>query len=334
MVIKCILITVQIAMGSFSNSVVRMVTEYERIYASELEAHNRTESDLPTLILIDRSLDFVSPLMTSLSYEGMLDEVFGIKGKSIKFGPEVTGKDTPTQLLMTSSDPVFEKIRRLHFSRVIPYLQTQARELKRRKDETASLPVQGIKRFVEKDLIQIKSMLRSLGLHMDAVGMIINQKASDLRKQVDMEGKILENSSHAEIKNFLEDAMAKGYDQHSILRLLCLITLTQDGLRDFKSIKTQFIHSYGFKHAITLQNLEAMGLLYSYRGIEVNAKGVAEVMSRVANATTSSFSSTASSSTSGVPSSAKKPQQGSFQNIVKKLGTSSTSFTLLFSLII
>ncbi|CAG7702924.1 unnamed protein product [Allacma fusca] len=300
-----------IAMGSFSNTVVRMMTEYERIYSHSLLEHNRRDSDLPTVLIIDRSMDFVSPLMSSLSYEGMLDEVFGIKGKTITFGPEVTGKETTTQLMATSSDLIFEKIRNLHFSRVIRYLQNQAKDLKVWKDRSSGLSVQEMRNFVENELNQMKMLQRSLSLHLDAVGVIINQKSTELRKQVDLEGKILENAFHTETKNFLEDAMAKGYDQQSIMKLLCLIALTQDGVRDFKSIKTQFIHSYGFKHAITLQNLEAMGLLYAYKGIEANAKGVAEVMSRVANATPFSPSATKEYKRATQPS--------SFQNIVKKL---------------
>lgn len=32
-----------------------------------------------TLLLLDRNVDFISPLATQLTYEGLLDEIYGIQ---------------------------------------------------------------------------------------------------------------------------------------------------------------------------------------------------------------------------------------------------------------
>lgn len=106
--------------------------------------------------------------------------------------------------------------------------------------------------------------------------------------------------------------MSRELDFKQILRLFCLCTLAQDGLRDLKSLTTQFVQSYGFKHLISLHNLEAVGLLYNFTGIEANVKGVAQVMNRVASS--SPFSS------SGNTGNVKKQTMVPYQNIVKKLG--------------
>ena len=34
---------------------------------------------IDNLIIIDRNVDFITPLMTQLTYEGLIDENFGIK---------------------------------------------------------------------------------------------------------------------------------------------------------------------------------------------------------------------------------------------------------------
>lgn len=54
-----------------------------------LERLNREEEDNKTtsvqsftiehLLLLDRSVDLLSPLVTQLTYEGLIDEIFGIK---------------------------------------------------------------------------------------------------------------------------------------------------------------------------------------------------------------------------------------------------------------
>jgi hypothetical protein len=297
----------QIGMGPYSQSILRMQTEFERVYAHNLKAHNRTEADIPTLIVMDRSLDFVTPLMFPLSYEGVLDELFGIKGRTIIFGSQVTGKD-PTKHAL-SADPIFDKVRNLHFSQVVSSLLAKEREIRRMQDESAGLNLQAMKAFVTKDLQRIQALKKTLTLHFGAFESIIQDKSTDLKKMVDIQENILESVDNRETQNFLEDAMSRGFDPVNILRLFCLCTLAHDGLRDSKSLRTQFVQSYGFKHLITLHNLETMGLLYQFKGLEANAKGVAQVMNRV----------TSSASFSSGLSNIKKPGP-SFQTVIKKLG--------------
>ena len=49
----------------------------------ELFADSSTMKDLPpqsdAVILLDRSVDFLTPLSTQLTYEGLIDEIYGIK---------------------------------------------------------------------------------------------------------------------------------------------------------------------------------------------------------------------------------------------------------------
>ncbi|XP_021956279.1 vacuolar protein sorting-associated protein 33B [Folsomia candida] len=303
-----------VGIGPYAKSVLKMQTEFERIHSNNLRSHNRQEADIPTLILVDRALDFVSPLLIPLSYEAVLDEVFGIKGKTITFGADVTGKEPVKHNLTT--DPIFDKVRNLHFSQVVSSLLAKERDTRRLQDESAGLNLQAMKNFVAKDLHKIQSLKKTLALHFGAFEMMIDKnKSLNLKKLVDLQENILDNLDNKETLNFLEDSMSRELDFKQILRLFCLCTLAQDGLRDLKSLTTQFVQSYGFKHLISLHNLEAVGLLYNFTGIEANVKGVAQVMNRVASS--SPFSS------SGNTGNVKKQTMVPYQNIVKKLAPSS-----------
>lgn len=48
------------------------------------------------------------------------------------------------------------------------------------------------------------------------------------------------------------------------LRLLCLLSLVQDGVPHgyLESIRTSFLHQYGYHHLATLQRLEKLEVLY------------------------------------------------------------------------
>ena len=51
-------------------------------------------------------VDFVTPLCTQVTYEGLLDDTFGISSGFIEFGPEVTGTDKSMKMLLTAQDMV------------------------------------------------------------------------------------------------------------------------------------------------------------------------------------------------------------------------------------
>ncbi len=51
-------------------------------------------------------IDYVTPLCTQVTYEGLLDDTFGISAGLIEFGPDVTGTDKSLKMLLTSQDMV------------------------------------------------------------------------------------------------------------------------------------------------------------------------------------------------------------------------------------
>ena len=49
--------------------------------------------EIDTLLLLDREVDLVTPLITPLTYEGLIDEFIGIQGGCIKIEPHLTGDE-------------------------------------------------------------------------------------------------------------------------------------------------------------------------------------------------------------------------------------------------
>jgi hypothetical protein len=52
-----------------------------RVEATAAEAAPRPAPLIDTLVLIDREVDLVSPLVTPLTYEGLIDELIGIRNR-------------------------------------------------------------------------------------------------------------------------------------------------------------------------------------------------------------------------------------------------------------
>lgn len=92
--------------------------------------------------MMDREIDLISPFMISQNYEGLLDEVYGIKTCSIsvdnnivypdeKVREELKKGDGKTDFQLTSADAVFHDIRDKHFNVAGPTLMKKLEDIQR-----------------------------------------------------------------------------------------------------------------------------------------------------------------------------------------------------------
>ena len=92
--------------------------------------------------MIDRNVDLISPFLISQNYEGLLDEVYGIKTCSIsvdnkivypdeKVREELKKTDGSTDFILTSNDAVFLDIRDKHFNVAGPTLMKKLQDIQR-----------------------------------------------------------------------------------------------------------------------------------------------------------------------------------------------------------
>lgn len=231
----------------------------------ELEGEpKQLNHEIGSVFLIDRAADLVTPLCSQVTYEGLLDDTFGIHSGFIEFGSEVTGKDQSVKLLLSSTDEVYEEIRNRHFSNVFSFLSGKAKELQVGYDKRHMLTsVQEMKTFVANDLRGLKQQHKSLTLHIGACEVILNQKTTgNFEDQLRTEHGLLEGVDSKENINYIEEMINRQYDETQCLRLLCLLSLTQGGLQPqvFKGLKKQFLQSFGFEKLVGLHNLKKMGM--------------------------------------------------------------------------
>ena len=79
-----------------------------------------------------------------------------------------------------------------------------------------------------------------------------------------MEECIIEGNNTAEVIKKLETKMINCYDKVTVVRLLCLLSITQNGLirTQFNDLRKTFITAYGFDEVLLLNNLQE-GKLFS-----------------------------------------------------------------------
>lgn len=60
------------------------------------DSENQVSPQIDSLLLIDREVDLLTPLFTQLTYEGLIDELYGIQNSKSDY-PQETSNFRPTK---------------------------------------------------------------------------------------------------------------------------------------------------------------------------------------------------------------------------------------------
>ncbi|CAL0321291.1 unnamed protein product [Lupinus luteus] len=230
------------------------------------EPVNSSDTVMPeinTVILLDREVDMVTPLCTQLTYEGLLDEFLHVSNGSVELDASIMGlqqEGKKTKVPLNSSDKLFKEIRDLNFEIVVQILRQKATSMKQDYTEmtTTTQSVSELKDFVKK-LNSLPEITRHINLAQHLTK--FTSKPSFLGK-LDMEHTIVESESYDICFEYIEEMIQKQEPLIAVLRLLILFSVTNSGLpkKHFDYLRRELLHSYGFEHIATLNNLEKAGL--------------------------------------------------------------------------
>ena len=297
----------------------------ERVEGDEPEPRRAGGPDIDTLILIDRDVDLVTPMVTPLTYEGLIDELIGVRNSIIKVDRQIAGEDKdkdaaaaaaaaaaadaaaadadaaeqgqPPQMVsitLNSNDKLYAEIRDQNIEKLGPFLGQKAKEIrgeynKFRSNKDAS--INEIHDFV-KLIPGLKENYNSLSQHINITEEI--KRTTDgapFRSRWNTERALLEGEVCYDL---LEDMIAMQEPELMVLRLLCLQSMTNGGLKGakFDFLRREMIQvrcqsrralfdlsmcattnsflrafsvaraqTYGYEMLFTLNNLEKLGML-------------------------------------------------------------------------
>ena len=269
-------------MGQGAREVFDYMTKLRRERVHE-EPQDHPEID--TLIILDRKIDLISPLVTQLTYEGLIDEMFGIKNSSVKLpANKFLSPDSPTEeggldnepvnpfdnevvlktVPLNSNEDMFNEIRDKNFNAVGPTLSRKAKTVSAQFEERhEAKSVRELKNFVER-LPQMKIMKQSLATHTTIAEMI--KEGTDNRKFLEalqVEQELLNYSNTDRQHPFVEEAGLWGIALSKVLKIACLQSVVNSGLKPkvLHAYRKEMLDAYGHQHLNTLHNLEKVGLL-------------------------------------------------------------------------
>ncbi|XP_006894767.1 PREDICTED: vacuolar protein sorting-associated protein 33A [Elephantulus edwardii] len=232
------------------------------------------------LLLLDRNVDLLTPLATQLTYEGLIDEIYGIQNSYVKLPPEKfapkkqgeSGKELPTEakkLQLNSAEELYAEIRDKNFNAVGSVLSKKAKVISAAFEERHNAKTVGeIKQFVSQ-LPHMQAARGSLANHTSIAELIKDVTTSeDFFDKLTVEQEFMSGVDTDKVNSYIEDCIAQKHPLVKVLRLVCLQSVCNSGLKQkvLDYYKREILQTYGYEHILTLYNLEKAGLLRPQSG--------------------------------------------------------------------
>ncbi|KAF2201469.1 vacuolar protein sorting-associated protein 33A [Delitschia confertaspora ATCC 74209] len=235
-------------------------------------------STIDSLIIIDREIDFSTVLLTQLTYEGLIDEVFNISANQTEVDSSVIGgtAQQPGQqgsastsmkrkILIDPKDTLYSTLGDSNFAIVGNLLNKVARRLQSstERNQLAAKTTAELREFVAK-LPGYQAEQASLKLHTSLAEEIIKHTRTDVfTRSLEVQQNIMSGADPTTQHDSITELVSRNVPLETVLRLLCLESTTNAGVRpkDLETFKRAIILAYGPQHMLTLSALEKMSLL-------------------------------------------------------------------------
>ncbi|KAJ3426904.1 vacuolar protein sorting-associated protein 33a [Anaeramoeba flamelloides] len=235
---------------------------------SKRNTQTSENSQINKVILVDRTIDLITPLLTQQTYEGMIDEIYGIENSILEMDPGIVGKQTQNQkdqkirFALNSNDSFFQGIRDLNWISAIKTFKLKSKSISQLyASSNDDRTIKELKKFIH-DVQTSRDETVSLKNHID-----ISEHAQKSIDKGTIMREIIQNelSMLADSMVFFDFIKYIIYDEENmikILRFMCLHSLIHSGkTKQLSEIKKEFLFEYGFKYLPMLQHLEKIGLL-------------------------------------------------------------------------
>ncbi|OAD71468.1 hypothetical protein PHYBLDRAFT_34391 [Phycomyces blakesleeanus NRRL 1555(-)] len=251
---------------------------------------NSVSNHIDQFIIIDRNADIITPLCTELTYEGLIDETMGINHTFVELDAALVNPAQPTttkagtsagpttpggataggqpgkkkKYVLNSSDKLFNQLRDQNFAVVGGMLNKIAKRINENYEERHhAKTVAQIRDFVGR-LGELQQEHQSLRIHTGIAEKIMEHTMTEeFNKILEVQQNVVAGIDGTKEPDYIEEMIDRQRPLLQVLRLLCLMSLAQGGLKAklYDHFQREIVQTYGYEHIETLHRLEKLGLL-------------------------------------------------------------------------
>jgi hypothetical protein len=246
----------------------------------------KVPTQIENLILIDRSVDLITPMMIPATYEALLDEVFGIQFNRIEVPTTSFSQDfrevqkidetkEKIAIRLLTTDQLYSDTRYLHMIPVGRALQEGARAQKQLRTDFdtkfagSSAGLQGkklaeLREFVTRMSNQ-NAKTQTLSTHLELAFCIKQESTAMYDLYLSNQLSILFSPVVQDATRQLDERIAWKDNIFCILRYFSIVTHAlgpQLKRKDYDAIKKDIVQTFGLQYLVLIHALEQVGILY------------------------------------------------------------------------
>ena len=242
----------------------------------EIENNVVTNDEILGMVVLDRSVDFLTLMTTNYTCEGLIDDSFGINLGRIKV-PDKILKENLTQNpvkseklttfgLTTENNEFYCAFRCMHYIDALKYLNSirnyYQKIAEESKDKSKSISLDKLKNFTEEFNYYMTNIKNHLIMNENIINHIVKPiKDPNYLKYIEKEQLLLSGDLPSNLYSYYEDHLCEERDLMSLIRLMVLESLTQNGVKDYQNLKREILNIYGYQKIFLFKDLENLGWL-------------------------------------------------------------------------
>ena len=251
--------------GDIAETFCKMVEEKEK------ENDLITNDEILGMIVLDRSVDFITLMATNYTCEGLIDDSIGINLGRIKVKEsllkenlsknKISSEKMVSYGLTTTYNPFYCSFRCMHYLDGIKYIR-KIREYyqnlaSKSKDKNISLGK--LREFTEELNYYMTKIKENLIMNENILN-YITQPLTDPNyiKYIEKEQIMLSGELPDNLHNYYDEYLCEQKDLNSLIRLMILESLTQNGIKDYQKLKREILNIYGHEKIFLFNDLEKL----------------------------------------------------------------------------
>lgn len=243
------------------------------------------------MVVFDRSVDFTTLMTTNYSCEGLIDEYIGINLGKIKIKQSLLfsglsnkkiEKDPNKEItygLTSDINPFFSSIRCMRYFDAVKYIieirehyqSIVANNKTGRMTSEDTKALKEVSYFVSKlkdDLIRAENLINFV---------IGNLFEKEHKRYMSKEEPLLSGGMPQDLKAYYDEYLYTKKDLLSLIKLMILESLTQNGISDYQKLKREILNIFGYEKIFLFRDLEVLGWLKEKSLSLKNLKNITDI---------------------------------------------------------
>ena len=242
----------------------------------EIENNLKTNDEILGMIVLDRSIDFITLMTTNYTCEGLIDEKIGINLGRIKIKESILKENlTKNKIeseklipygLTTINNPFYCSFRCMHYLDALKYINTikeyYTNIAQASKESNKKLSIDKLKELTQELNYYMTSIKDNLIMNENIINYIVQPlRDPNYLKYIEKEQLMLAGDLPSNLYSFYEEHLCEQRDLKSLIKLMILESLTQNGVKDYQKLKREILNIYGYQNIFLFRDLENLGWL-------------------------------------------------------------------------